>query len=70
MEGTVKWFNDANGYGFISRLGEKDLFVHFTDIVKNGSERCTLQEGDAVLFNIGESGKGPKAVDVEVCQSV
>jgi len=60
--GTVKWFNDEKGYGFISRDGEQDVFVHFRNIVGEG--RKTLREGQQVEFTIGEGQKGPQAENV------
>ena len=62
IKGTVKWFNDAKGYGFIAREGEADVFVHFRSIVMDG--RKTLAEGQAVEFNLGEGAKGPQAENV------
>ena len=53
--GTVKWFNDEKGYGFIARDGEQDLFVHFRAIAMDG--RKTLREGQQVEFTIGEGQK-------------
>ncbi|MHC4695645.1 MAG: cold-shock protein [Planctomycetota bacterium] len=65
MEGTVKWFNDTKGYGFITPSdGSSDLFVHYSDI--EGSGRRSLQEGDKVEFQTGQGDKGPKAMDVRV----
>ena len=65
MEGTVKWFNDTKGYGFITPSdGSSDLFVHYSDI--EGSGRRSLQEGDKVEFETGQGDKGPKAMDVRV----
>ena len=61
--GTVKWFNDEKGYGFIARDGGADLFVHFSAIA--GSGRRTLAEGQRVQFTVGEGQKGPRAEDVE-----
>ena len=61
--GTVKFFNDQKGFGFISRDGEEDLFVHFSNIV--GSGRRTLDDGQEVEFELGEGRKGPEAVDVK-----
>ncbi|NDI01575.1 MAG: cold-shock protein, partial [Actinobacteria bacterium] len=61
-KGTVKFFNDQKGFGFISRDGEEDLFVHFSNIV--GSGRRTLVDGQEVEFELGEGRKGPEAVDV------
>ena len=60
--GTVKWFNDEKGYGFISRDGEQDVFVHFRNIVGEG--RKSLREGQQVEFTIGEGQKGPQAENV------
>ena len=62
-KGTVKFFNDPKGFGFISRDGEEDLFVHFSNIV--GSGRRTLVDGQEVEFELGEGRKGPEAVDVK-----
>ena len=62
--GTVKFFNDQKGFGFISREGEQDIFVHFSNI--EGSGRKTLLEGQQVEFEIGEGRKGPEAVGVRV----
>ena len=60
--GTVKWFNDEKGYGFIAREGERDVFVHFRSIVMEG--RKSLKEGQKVQFTIGEGQKGPQAENV------
>lgn len=56
-EGTVKWFNPEKGYGFISQNDGEDLFVHFSEIKMSGFK--TLNEGDAVTFEVteGQSGK-------------
>ncbi|MGA0036377.1 MAG: cold-shock protein [Ilumatobacteraceae bacterium] len=62
-KGTVKFFNDQKGFGFISRDGDEDLFVHFSNIV--GSGRKTLVDGQEVEFEVGEGRKGPEAVDVK-----
>ena len=62
VTGTVKWFNDEKGFGFISREGERDVFVHFRSI--EGTGRKTLKEGQQVQFTIGEGQKGPQAENV------
>jgi len=60
--GTVKWFNDEKGYGFIAREGDRDVFVHYRAIEMEG--RKTLKEGQQVKFTIGEGQKGPQAEHV------
>jgi CspA family cold shock protein len=60
--GTVKWFNDAKGYGFIQREDGDDLFVHFRSIVGSGFR--TLAEGQKVEFTVGQGQKGPQAENV------
>ena len=60
--GTVKWFNSEKGYGFISREGGSDLFVHYSAI--EGSGYRSLEEGQAVEFEVVESDKGPRASNV------
>lgn len=62
VDGTVKWFNEAKGFGFISRENGDDVFVHYSAITGNGFK--TLLEGDAVTFEIEEGPKGPKAINV------
>ena len=64
-QGTVKWFNDAKGFGFISRTSGEDVFVHFSAIQANGFR--SLQEGQAVQFNVV---KGPKGLQAENVQPV
>ncbi|NTV15343.1 MAG: cold-shock protein [Desulfobulbaceae bacterium] len=61
-EGTVKWFNDAKGFGFIQQDGGKDVFVHHTAIKAEGFK--TLAEGARVSFEIVDGPKGPAASDV------
>jgi CspA family cold shock protein len=61
--GTVKWFNDSKGYGFIApEDGSKDVFVHFSNIVGNGFK--TLNEGAKVEYEVREGAKGPEALNV------
>ena len=59
-QGTVKWFNDAKGYGFISRSTGEDVFVHYSAIQSNGFR--SLKEGQPVQFNLI---KGPKGLQAE-----
>jgi CspA family cold shock protein len=62
IEGTVKWFNDAKGFGFLSREGGPDVFVHHSDIHAEGFR--SLSEGDKVRFDVTDSPKGPRATNV------
>jgi CspA family cold shock protein len=62
ITGTVKWFNDAKGFGFISHEGGPDVFVHFSAIQASGFK--SLAEGDRVEFEIVQGQKGPQAADV------
>ena len=62
MKGTVKWFNDSKGYGFIQRPEGDDVFVHFSAIEVEGFR--TLTEGEEVEFEISESEKGRQATKV------
>ncbi|MBI4826156.1 MAG: cold-shock protein [Nitrospirae bacterium] len=62
INGTVKWFNESKGFGFISREDGSDVFVHYSTIQGDGFK--TLAEGDPVSFEIEESPKGPKAINV------
>jgi CspA family cold shock protein len=63
-QGTVKWFNDAKGYGFISRQNGEDVFVHYSTIQSNGFR--SLQEGQAVQFNVVKGPKGWQAENVQL----
>ena len=60
--GTVKWFNDSKGFGFIAREGGPDLFAHHKSINMPGFK--SLQEGQKVTFTVGKGEKGPQAVDI------
>jgi CspA family cold shock protein len=60
--GTVKWFNDSKGFGFIASKEGSDVFVHHTSIQGNGFK--SLVEGDTVSFDTESGPKGPKAVNV------
>ncbi len=62
VKGTVKWFNETKGYGFISSEDGADVFVHYSSIDGNGFK--SLAEGDAVSFNTENGPKGLKAVNV------
>jgi CspA family cold shock protein len=63
--GTVKWFNDAKGFGFITPSdGSKDVFVHFSALQGDGFK--TLAEGAQVEFNLAQGDKGPQAQEVRV----
>ena len=61
--GTVKWFNESKGYGFIEREGADDVFVHYTAIEMPGFK--TLREGERVEFTVEEGRKGLQAVNVQ-----
>ena len=64
QRGTVKWFNDEKGYGFIQpENGGSDLFVHFRQVNGNGG-RVTLYEGQSVTYEVGQGQKGPQAENV------
>lgn len=62
--GTVKWFNDAKGYGFIEVEGHKDVFVHYSAIRKDGYR--SLMEGQTVEFELVEGSKGLQAANVGI----
>jgi cold shock protein len=66
LKGTVKWVNNAKGYGFIGREDGADVFVHYSAITSEGYK--SLQEGDQVEFEIAECQKGPQAANVVKAQ--
>ena len=63
LKGTVKWFNDDKGYGFISAEDGNDYFAHFSQINREGFK--SLKEGEEVTFEITEGAKGPQASNIE-----
>ena len=63
VQGTVKWFNDQKGYGFIEQDNGEDIFVHYSEIIGSGFK--SLAEGDRVVFEVGEGRKGPAAQNVD-----
>ena len=63
MKGTVKWFDAKKGYGFLTDGSGKDIFVHYSGINSNGFK--TLDEGQAVEFELADGPKGKQAVDVK-----
>ena len=62
VQGTVKWFNESKGYGFITRDDGDDVFAQYSAIDGNGFK--TLSEGDIVSFDVVEGDKGPKAINI------
>lgn len=62
MTGTVKWFNESKGYGFITAEDGTDVFAHFSEIQSNGFK--TLAEGDSVNFEVTRGDKGLKAISI------
>jgi cold shock protein len=62
LQGTVKWFSDSKGFGFITTEDSNDVFVHHTSIQGTGFK--TLSEGDKVSFDTEQGPKGPKAINV------
>ena len=62
MKGTVKWFNNKKGYGFISDENGKDVFVHYSGLAGDGFK--SLDEGQKVEFDVQDGAKGPQAVNV------
>lgn len=64
MNGTVKWFDTKKGFGFVTTPEGKDVFVHYTGIQGRGLRNLT--QNDEVTFDVSDSGKGPKAVNVRI----
>jgi len=65
VNGTIKWFNEDKGFGFIEQEnGGKDVFVHFRQVNNSGHGRVSLAEGQKVTYEIGEGEKGPQAENV------
>lgn len=62
MKGTVKWFNEAKGFGFIQPESGPDVFAHFSEITSSGFK--TLAEGQRVEFSVAQGQKGPNAVNI------
>ena len=62
VNGTVKWFNESKGFGFLTQPGGPDVFAHFSSIVGDGFK--TLNEGQAVTFTISSGAKGPQADNI------
>jgi CspA family cold shock protein len=61
-QGTVKWFNESKGFGFVTSEDGSDVFVHYSAILGNGFK--SLAEGDRVTFDVEKGPKGPKAINV------
>ena len=68
MEGKVKWFNNEKGYGFIEHESSEDIFVHYSQIKKDGFK--TLSEGQDVTFDLIETAKGLQAINVEEINNI
>jgi len=62
ISGTVKWFNTSKGYGFILTEDNREVFVHYSDILSDGFRN--LSEGEQVTFNLTDNGKGLRAAEV------
>jgi CspA family cold shock protein len=63
MKGTVKWFNEEKGFGFITAEDGKDVFAHYSEIQKEGFKKLT--EGESVTFDVTDGAKGPQATNIE-----
>ena len=64
VTGTVKWFDESKGFGFIQQASGSDVFAHYSAIVNDGDGFRTLQEGQQVEFNITQGQKGPQAENI------
>jgi len=64
LKGKVKWFNSTKGFGFIQGEDGKDVFVHYSQIMRDGYK--TLEEGQDVTFEVSDGSKGPQASNVQV----
>ena len=64
VTGTVKWFDESKGFGFIQQSSGSDVFAHYSAIVNDGDGFRTLQEGQQVEFNITQGQKGPQAENI------
>ena len=62
MKGTVKWFNEEKGFGFITAEDGKDVFAHYSEIQKEGFKKLT--EGESVTFDVTDGAKGPQATNI------
>jgi CspA family cold shock protein len=63
MKGTVKWFNDEKGFGFITAEDGKDVFAHYSEIKADGFKK--LEEGQEVSFEVTQGAKGPQATNIK-----
>ncbi len=66
VTGTVKWFDESKGFGFLEQQGGKDVFAHFSAIVTENDGFRTLTEGQAVEFAVVDGPKGPQAAEIKV----
>ncbi len=66
VTGTVKWFDEAKGFGFLEQPSGKDVFAHFSAISTEGSGFRTLAEGQQVEFSVVDGPKGPQAAEIKV----
>ncbi len=64
LEGEVSWFNEQKGFGFITDADGRDVFVHYTEIIRDGFQ--TLEPGEQVTFDVADEETGPKATEVRL----